>query len=204
MKKVLVALICTALVLSGCGNMSNLAKGTAIGGGSGAALGAGVGALIGKDGKSTAIGAAIGTAVGAGVGALIGNKMDKKAAELAAAMEDANIEVVTDANDLKAVKVTLESGILFNTSSSTLNETSKIALKKFAANMADMPDTDLTILGHTDNTGSPEYNDKLSVQRAASVASYLQNCGMSIDRMTIEVRSFYEPVAHSSTKDVRL
>ena len=73
MKKVLVALICTALVLSGCGNMSNLAKGTAIGGGSGAALGAGVGALIGKDGKSTAIGAAIGTAVGAGVGtALVG------------------------------------------------------------------------------------------------------------------------------------
>ena len=204
MKKVLVALICTALVLSGCGNMSNLAKGTAIGGGSGAALGAGVGALIGKDGKSTAIGAAIGTAVGAGVGALIGNKMDKKAAELAAAMEDANIEVVTDANDLKAVKVTLESGILFNTSSSTLNETSKIALKKFAANMADMPDTDLTILGHTDNTGSPEYKDKLSVQRAASVASYLQNCGMSIDRMTIEGRSFHEPVADNSTKEGRL
>ena len=130
--------------------------------------------------------------------------MDKKAAELAAAMEDANIEVVTDANDLKAVKVTLESGILFNTSSSTLNETSKIALKKFAANMADMPDTDLTILGHTDNTGSPEYNDKLSVQRAASVASYLQNCGMSIDRMTIEGRSFHEPVADNSTKEGRL
>ena len=204
MKKVLVALICTALVLSGCGNMSNLAKGTAIGGGSGAALGAGVGALIGKDGKSTAIGAAIGTAVGAGVGALIGNKMDKKAAELAAAMEDANIEVVTDANDLKAVKVTLESGILFNTSSSTLNETSKIALKKFAANMADMPDTDLTILGHTDNTGTAEYNDKLSVERANSVATFLQNCGMSRNRMTIEGRSFHEPVADNSTKEGRL
>ena len=204
MKKILSSLICAALILSGCGNMSNLAKGTAIGGGSGAAAGAGIGALIGKDAKGAAIGAAIGTAVGAGVGALIGNKMDKKAAELAAAMEDANIEVVTDANDLKAVKVTLESGILFNTSSSTLNETSKIALKKFAANMADMPDTDLTILGHTDNTGSPEYNDKLSVQRAASVASYLQNCGMSIDRMTIEGRSFHEPVADNSTKEGRL
>ena len=188
MKRILSALICTALILSGCGNMSNLAKGTAIGGGSGAALGAGVGALIGKDGKGAAIGAAVGTAIGAGVGALIGNKMDKKAAELAAAMEDANIEVVTDANDLKAVKVTLESGILFNTSSSTLNETSKIALKKFAANMADMPDTDLTILGHTDNTGTAEYNDKLSVERANSVASFLQSCGMSRDRMTIEGR----------------
>ena len=204
MKKVLAAVICAAFVLSGCGNMSNLAKGTAIGGGSGAAVGAGLGALIGKDGKSTAIGAAIGTAVGAGVGALIGNKMDKKAAELAAAMEDANIEVVTDANDLKAVKVTLESGILFNTSSSTLNDASKSALRKFAANMADLPDTDLTILGHTDNTGTPEYNEKLSMQRAASVASYLQSCGMSIDRMSIDGRSFHEPVADNSTKEGRL
>ena len=198
MKKIVSALICTALILSGCGNMSNLAKGTAIGSGSGAAVGAGVGALIGKDGKSAAIGAAIGTAVGAGVGALIGNKMDKKAAELAAAMEDANIEVVTDANDLKAVKVTLESGILFNTSSS------KAALRKFASNMADLPDTDLTILGHTDNTGTAEYNDKLSVERANSVATFLQNCGMSRNRMTIEGRSFHEPVADNSTKEGRL
>ena len=179
MKRILSALICTALILSGCGNMSNLAKGTAIG-------------------------AAVGTAIGAGVGALIGNKMDKKAAELAAAMEDANIEVVTDANDLKAVKVTLESGILFNTSSSTLNDASKAALRKFASNMADLPDTDLTILGHTDNTGTAEYNDKLSVERANSVASFLQSCGMSRDRMTIEGRSYHEPVADNSTKEGRL
>ena len=39
MKKIVSALICTALILSGCGNMSNLAKGTAIGSGSGAAVG---------------------------------------------------------------------------------------------------------------------------------------------------------------------
>ena len=204
MKKVLSALICTAVILSGCGNMSNLAKGSAIGGGSGAAAGAGIGALIGKDGKSAAIGAAIGTAVGAGVGALIGNRMDKKAAELAAAMEDANVELVTEANDLKAVKVTLESGILFNTSSSTLSDASKSALKKFAANMADLPDTDLTILGHTDNTGTAQYNDKLSVERANSVASYLQTCGLSRDRMNIEGRSFHEPVADNSTREGRL
>ena len=203
MKRILSVLICATLILSGCGNMSNLAKGTAIGGGSGAALGAGVGALIGKDGKSTAIGAAIGTAVGAGVGALIGNKMDKKAAELAA-LEGANVEVVTDANDLKAVKVTFESGILFNTNSSTLSDASKAALKKFATEMADLPDTDLTILGHTDNTSTAEYNDKLSVERANSVASYLQNCGMTRDRMTIEGRSFHEPVADNNTKEGRL
>ena len=183
--------------------MSNLAKGTAIGGGSGAAAGAGIGALIGKDAKGAAIGAAIGTAVGAGVGALIGNKMDKKAAELAAAMENANVETVTDANDLTAIKVTLESGILFNTSSSTLNETSKAALKKFAANLADLPETDLTILGHTDNTGTAEYNQQLSIDRAKSVATYLKNIGVK-NHMAVEGRSFLEPVADNSTKEGRL
>ncbi|MBQ6300210.1 MAG: OmpA family protein [Bacteroidales bacterium] len=203
MKKILSSLICAALILSGCGNMSNLAKGTAIGGGSGAAAGAGIGALIGKDAKGAAIGAAIGTAVGAGVGALIGNKMDKKAAELAAAMENANVETVTDANDLTAIKVTLESGILFNTSSSTLNETSKAALKKFAANLADLPETDLTILGHTDNTGTAEYNQQLSIDRAKSVATYLKNIGVK-NHMAVEGRSFLEPVADNSTKEGRL
>ena len=183
--------------------MSNLAKGTAIGGGSGAAAGAGIGALIGKDAKGAAIGAAIGTAVGAGVGALIGNKMDKNAAELAAAMENANVETVTDANDLTAIKVTLESGILFNTSSSTLNETSKAALKKFAANLADLPETDLTILGHTDNTGTAEYNQQLSIDRAKSVATYLKNIGVK-NHMAVEGRSFLEPVADNSTKEGRL
>lgn len=203
MKKTLSALVCTALILSGCGNMSNLAKGSAIGAGSGAAAGAGLGALIGKDGKGAAIGAAVGTAVGAGVGALIGKKMDKKAAELADVLEDANVEVVTDANDLQAIKVTLESGILFKTSSSTLSEESKIALKKFAANLADLPNTDLTILGHTDNTGTAEYNEKLSVDRANSVASYLQTCGLSRSRMKIEGRSYLEPIADNNTLEGR-
>ena len=204
MKKVLAAMLCAALVLSGCGTMSNTAKGGAIGGGSGAAVGAGVGALIGKNGKGAAIGAAIGTAVGAGVGVLIGNKMDKKAAELAAQLEDANVEVVTDANDLKAVKVTFESGILFKTSSFALSDASKAQLTKFAKDIADMPDTDLTILGHTDNTGTPEYNEKLAVDRAESVANYLQSCGIKKDRMTIEGRSFREPIADNSTVEGRL
>ena len=128
--------------------------------------------------------------------------MDKKAAELAAAMENANVETVTDANDLTAIKVTLESGILFNTSSSTLNETSKAALKKFAANLADLPETDLTILGHTDNTGTAEYNQQLSIDRAKSVATYLKNIGVK-NHMAVEGRSFLEPVADNSTKEGR-
>ncbi len=197
-------MICTALLLAGCGTMNNATKGGLIGGGSGAAAGAGVGALISKDGKGAAIGAAIGSVVGSGVGVLIGYKMDKKAEELAAQLEDANVEVVTDANDLKAVKVTFESGILFKTSSFALSDASKAQLSKFADDIDDMPDTDLTILGHTDNTGTPEYNEKLAVDRAESVATYLQGCGISKDRMTIEGRSFREPIADNSTVEGRL
>ena len=94
MKKFVLMFLCGTMILSGCG-LSNTGKGSLIGTGAGAAIGAGLGYLIGKDGKGAAIGAAIGTAVGGGTGAIIGNKMDKKAEELAA-LENAQVETVTD------------------------------------------------------------------------------------------------------------
>ena len=119
MKRIVLTFMCAAMVFSGCGNMSQTGKGTLIGSGAGAAVGAGLGALIGKDGKGAAIGAAIGTAVGAGAGAIIGKKMDKKAEELAA-LENAQIETVEDSNGLEAIKVTFNSGILFDTNKAEL------------------------------------------------------------------------------------
>lgn len=202
MKKVLVVMLCAALLISGCGTMNDATKGGLIGGGSGAAVGAGIGALISKDGKGTAIGAAIGSVIGSGVGVLIGHKMDKKAEELAA-LENAKVDTVLDANNLKALKITFDSGILFNTSSFALSEASKKDLTEFAEKMADMVDTDLTILGHTDNTGTPEYNHQLSIDRAKAVATFLKGKGMK-NHMSIEGRSFYEPVADNSTREGRL
>lgn len=194
--------MCAAIVLSGCGNVSNLAKGTTIGGEAGLAAGALIGAIAGKDAKSAAIGAAVGTAVGAGVGALIGNKMDKKAAEMAA-LEGAQVEIVKDINGFDAIKVTFDSGILFATNKAVLNAESKEALANFAKKMADMADTDLTIYGHTDNTGKAEFNEKLSLQRAQSVEDYLKVCGIDASRMTAEGRSFNEPVASNDTAEGR-
>ena len=201
MKKVIISLMCAVTVLSGCGNMSNLSKGSLIGGGSGAAVGAGIGALIGE-GKGAAIGAAIGSVVGAGAGAIIGNKMDKKAEELAA-IQGASIDTVLDANNLKSIKVTFDSGILFPTNGTVLSDASKDALKKFATTMADMPETDLTIQGHTDNTGSREVNDRISLQRAQSVSDYLKSCGMKGDRFTVEGKAYDVPVASNDTADGR-
>lgn len=202
MKKFIAFFLCGAMILSGCSSMSNLAKDTLIGTGSGAAVGAGVGALIGKDGKSAAIGAAIGTAVGATAGAIIGKKMDKKAEELAA-LEAATVETVEDANGLQAIKVTFDSGILFATNKANLSDASKNNLSKFAAQMVDLPETDITIYGHTDNTGTAAVNEKLSLQRAQSVADYLKVCGINGTRMTVEGKSFNEPVASNDTAEGR-
>ena len=197
MKKFASILVCAALVV-GCG-MSNLGKGSLIGSGAGAVLGAGIGYLIGGNGQGAAIGAAVGTAVGAGTGALIGNKMDKKAAELAA-LENAQVETVTDVNGLKAIKVTFDNGILFDFNKSTLKPEAKTELSKFASEMSDMQETNITIYGHTDNIGTAEANKKVSNQRAHSVATYLKKQGIAEDRMTVEGLSYDFPVASNDTE----
>lgn len=181
--------------------MSKLTEGSLLGGAAGAAIGAGVGALIG-DGRGAAIGAAIGTAVGAGTGAVIGKKMDQKAEELAA-LQNATVETITDANGLQAIKVTFESGILFPTNGTALSDVAKTQLTQFASKMADLPDTDITIYGHTDNTGTAAVNERISAQRAESVSKHLQSNGIAAKRITAEGKSFNMPVADNSTAEGR-
>ncbi len=190
--------LCGAMIFAtGCGSMSNTAKGTAIGAGGGAAVGAGIGAIFGK-GKGAAIGAAIGTAVGAGAGAIIGNKMDKQQAELEK-IQGAQVEQVTDANNLQAIKVTFADGILFQTGKSDLSASSKNALSQFATSLKSNSQTDVTIYGHTDNTGSRDVNVKLSQQRAQAVANYLTGNGVASSRLTTQGMAYDQPVADNST-----
>lgn len=194
-----VALLSGAILFSGCSSLNNTSKGALIGTGAGAAVGAGIGALIGKDGKSTAIGAAIGSAVGVTTGAIIGKQMDKAAAE-AAAIEGAKVESFIDNNDLQAVRVTFDSGILFATNKSTLNEASKDALSKFAKILINNSTMDIAIYGHTDNTGSLAVNQKLSKERAESVSSYLKGKGASSSQIKeVEGKDYSMPVADNST-----
>jgi len=203
MKKYLAIFLSALILLPGCGNMSKTAGGTLIGSGAGAAIGAGLGALIGKDAKGAAIGAAIGTAVGAGSGALIGKKMDQKAAELAAELENASVETMKDANGLEAIKVTFGSGILFPTNGTTLSASSQKELADFAKQMKDLPDTDITIYGHTDNTGTAAVNERISNQRANAVADFLKGKGINASRITSEGLSYNSPVADNATAEGR-
>ena len=197
LKSIAVAL-CATLVLAGC-NMSNTAKGTMIGAGGGAAVGAVIGAIAGN----TAVGAVIGGAVGAGTGAIIGKKMDKAKKE-AEAVKSAQVETITDANGLEAIKVTFDSGILFATNKADLNAASKASLTQFAEVLKENKDMDIAIFGHTDNTGTDAVNNPLSKNRAQSVSKFLKSQGVASSQIkTIDGQGSKNPVADNSTAEGR-
>lgn len=190
--KVLIMALCASLVMAGC---NNLGKGTAIGAAGGAVLGAIVGNIAGN----TAVGAVVGAAVGAGTGALIGKHMDKVKAE-AESVKNAQVESVTDANGLQAVKLTFDSGILFATGKYTLTANSKSALNQCATLLKNNADCDIAIYGHTDSTGSDAVNNPLSVNRAKAVQTYLLGQGVSSTQIrTVDGQGSTNPVADNST-----
>lgn len=201
--KSLAMLLLIAIVMQGCKSLSNAAKGGLIGGSTGAVIGAGVGVLLGKSTKSAAIGAAVGTAVGTTTGVIIGKKMDK-AAEEAARIEGARVDSIRDANNLKAVLVTFDSGILFQTNKSSLNDASKKALSDFAKILTENQDMDVAIMGHTDNTGTLEVNQRISMERAKSVAEFLKSQKVAETQIKeIAGKDFSMPVGDNSTAEGR-
>lgn len=193
--KSLCVVLCSALMLTGCETWNNTAKGGLIGAAGGAALGA----LVGKLAGNTVVGAAVGTAVGTGAGVIIGKRMDKAAAA-AAAIENASVETITDANNLTAVKVTFNSGLMFDTNKYDLKNNAKADLNEFAKILIEFSDADVAIFGHTDSTGSDQINDPLSVNRANAVASYLLSKGVSSAQLkTVVGKGSKEPVADNGT-----
>ena len=160
-----------------------------------ATIGALIGALIGKFTGNTTVG----TAVGAGTGALIGKRMDN-AAEAAAQVENATVQTITDANNLTAVKVTFDSGVLFETNKYALNKAAKENLAEFAKVLIEYSDADVVIYGHTDSTGNDMINNPLSVNRANAVSDFLLSKGVPANQIkSVEGFGSKQPVADNAT-----
>src|SRR5687768_1536061 len=183
-------LIAICLSLGSCKNMSKSQKGTYIGAGAGAAAGAAIGRATGN----TAMGAILGAAVGGAAGYGIGRYMDKQAEELEKDLEGAEIERVGE-----GIKITFREGIQFALNSAELSETSKTNLRELAETLKKYDDTNILIEGHTDVTGTREYNMVLSDKRAESVADYLKDLGVAGKRVTTEGYGPDQPVADNDT-----
>ena len=188
-------LVAAAVVLAGCENMSERQKGPATGAGVGAAAGAVLSSATG--GK-----AGTGAVVGGAIGAVVGNIWSKRQEDRRIAMEQATrgtgVEVSrTQDNQLK---VNIPNDISFDTGSATIKPQLRSVLDPFAASLHGDPNAHLTIIGHTDSTGSDAVNNPLSVERAQSVRDYLAARGVSPTRIETAGRGEREPVADNSTE----
>ncbi|MFP9100580.1 OmpA family protein [Flavobacterium sp. RHBU_24] len=177
-------------------NTNNTQRGVAIGAASGAVIGGVLGNNLGKGGN-TALGAIIGGVVGGAAGGVIGNRMDKQAQKIETALPGAEVERVGE-----GIKLTLgENSVNFDLNKSTLTPTAKANLDKLVPVFNEYPDTNINIYGYTDSSGSDEYNQKLSEQRAASVMSYLSGKGLKSSRFVTAGKGEADPIADNTTKE---
>ncbi|MCI0920514.1 OmpA family protein [Sphingobacterium rhinopitheci] len=172
-------------------NASNSTKGAVIG----TTAGAGVGALIGGKAGNTAIGAIAGAAIGGLAGTLIGKKMDKQAKEIENSVAGAEVEQVGE-----GILVKFDSGILFDTGKATLKTAAKQNIAKLVETLNKEPNTEILVLGHTDNTGSLAVNEKLSLERANAVKAYAVSQGLASSRIETEGKNYSEPIASNDTE----
>ncbi|WP_370622838.1 OmpA family protein [Winogradskyella forsetii] len=180
-------------------NANNKQKGAVIGAAGGAILGAIIGNNVG-DGNNSELGAVIGGVVGGGAGVLIGRKMDKQAQEIENEIPGATVERVDDGIVLTFDE---QSGVYFATEKYNINDKSQATLNKLAGVFKEYPDTNILVVGHTDNTGNDAYNMTLSKNRAQAVTNYLMGKGLSSGRFTTHWFGEEQPMYDNSTAEGR-
>ncbi|MFT4204083.1 MAG: OmpA family protein [Chitinophagaceae bacterium] len=193
----LFSLVAAATIFSSCSTWNNANKterGAAVGVGGGAIAGG----IIGKAAGNTALGAIIGAAVGGGAGAIIGKKMDKQAEDIKTQVPGAKVERVDE-----GITVEFSSNVLFGFDSYSLTDASKQTLNSLITILNKYPDTNLEVQGHTDNKGTVEYNQNLSVKRANSVADYLKSNSIAASRITTKGYGLSAPKYSNDTEDGR-
>ena len=196
MKKVLAIILLSLLTVVSCTTATDgtrkVSK-TGVGAGIGAAAGAVIGQAIGKDTKGTLIG----TAGGAAVGAAIGNIFDRQEKELRNKLKGTGVDVKRTGEG--EIKLTAPENITFDINSYVIKTQFRNTLDSVATVLKTYPDSTIIVSGHTDTTGTDAINNPLSLNRASSVASYLESQGISTSRITSRGYGSKQPVASNAT-----
>ncbi|MFU2486033.1 OmpA family protein [Thauera sp. WH-1] len=199
MKRGVLSLCAVTLALSGCANMTETQRDTSIGAGIGAVTGAVIGRATagGNKGRSTATGAAVGAAIGAAGGYLWSQNMQKQKAEMEQATAGTGIGVSQTSDN--QLKVDIPADVSFDVGRYDIKPNMRPVLDRLAGTLNQHPITTVTIIGHTDSTGSDAINDPLSINRAAATRDYLVMRGVSAQRIAIDGRGSRQPVADNAT-----
>jgi outer membrane protein OmpA-like peptidoglycan-associated protein len=196
MKRPFIGILALSLIVwsSSCASLSRTKKGAVIG----AAGGAVAGGLVGKAAGNTVLGALLGAALGGAAGAYIGHYMDKQAEEMRRDLQGARVDRVGE-----GIKITFDSGLLFDVDRYDLRDTSRENLQRLAGVLNKYPDTNILIEGHTDSNGTREHNIQLSARRANSVAHYLAQLNVPSGRFSVMGFGPDEPIADNATAEGR-
>lgn len=200
MKKIAIILTCAALTMTGCANMSETQSGTAKGAGLGALAGAVLGAAT-NGSKGAAKGAVIGGALGAGGGYLWSKKMQDQKVAMEQATAGTGIAVSQTADN--RLKLDIPSDISFAVGRSAITSNFAPVLTQFATSLNQNPVTTVTIIGHTDSSGTDAINNPLSVDRANAARDYLVARGVAFQRIATDGRGSREPIASNTTEQGR-
>jgi outer membrane protein OmpA-like peptidoglycan-associated protein len=189
--------LCTvalAVAASGCADMSQTQRGTATGAGVGAGLGAILGASTGGGGSGRATrGAILGAAAGAVAGNVWSRHMEQQRQQMEQATRGTGVQVSQTSDN--RLKLEIPSDVSFDTNRSDIKPNFRPILDRFAQTLNENPATNVTIIGHTDNTGGDQINQPLSLDRASHARDYLASRGIDPNRITVEGRAAREPVA---------
>src|ERR1700761_2877859 len=190
MTRLSVIAIAGALV-TGCATQqgTNTAVGTGVGAGTGAALGA-----IFGGGK----GAAIGAGVGAAVGGITGYNWDKIHNKLSGATKGTGTQITEQPDG--SLKLNIPSSVTFDTNSYAIKPSFQPVLAQVAQTLNQNPEVIAQVVGHTDSTGQPAYNQTLSVNRAESVTSMLAQQGVAPQRLSATGMGANQPIADNNTE----
>ena len=199
MRKIIAVAILATFMLGACESMDDQQRRTATGAGIGAAAGAAIGAL-GNDsnrGRGAAAGAAIGAAAGALGGYVWNKRMEDQQKQIQQQTQGTGVEVTRTADN--RLQINIPGDIAFDSGQAVIRPNFRSALDNFAQSLQQNPSTTVTIVGHTDSTGSPAVNEPLSLQRADATRDYLVTRGVAANRFQIDGRGAREPVANNDT-----
>ncbi|NJN46978.1 MAG: OmpA family protein [Candidatus Competibacteraceae bacterium] len=170
----------------------------------GAGIGAVAGAVIGHqiDGKS---GRYVGAAVGALAGGAAGNYMDRQqqAFDQALAEEQNRYNMEVQRMQDGSLKLNIPSEVSFDVDRADIKPAFVPTLDKVANILQEYNQSTIDIIGHTDSSGSDDYNLELSLRRAESVANYLASRGVAPQRLRTDGRGKREPRASNATASGR-
>jgi outer membrane protein OmpA-like peptidoglycan-associated protein len=190
------ALVSVAVLAAGCSSMSEREQGTAKGAGAGAVAGAIIGSMTGGNAGRSAV---IGGAVGAVAGNLWSKRMEDKREALARASQGTGVEVARTSDN--RLKLNVPSDVSFDTGRADIKPQMRPVLDEITRNLD--PNVTVTVVGHTDATGSDAINEPLSRDRAVAVRDYLTSRGVGPSRLRVDGRGSREPVASNDTESGR-